>query len=177
MSLTILIRRTQQLNAATRVAIVELCTEAQQADFSRLFFCIPTGGLHFLAYRDDQIVSHAVVTTRWLQPAGSPLLHTAYVDAVATLPAYQGRGYGSAVMRALAANIIDYEIGGLQTDRGGFFTRLGWEDWRGPQASRSAGGLILTPVQKNVLILRLPRTPPLDLDQPLHIETQAEHTR
>src|SRR5512139_3504752 len=105
--LDIRVRRTRQLDAALRATIVELCTEAHGEDFSRLFFYLPTDGLHFIAYRDDQIVSHAVVTTRWVQPERRPILRTAYVDTVATLPAYQRRGYGSAVMRELIAQIAD----------------------------------------------------------------------
>ncbi len=73
-----------------------------------------------------------MVTTRWVQPEGQSALTTAYVDAVATLPVYQLRGYASAVMRGLAEGIDDYEIACLQTDRVDFYARLGWEVWRGP---------------------------------------------
>jgi aminoglycoside 2'-N-acetyltransferase I len=119
------------------------------------------------------LVSHAVVTTRWLQPDGQPELKTAYVDAVATLPAYQGQGYGSAVMLELANRIDDYSIGCLETERAGFYERLGWELWRGPLAGRSEQGLIPTPDQKGVMVLRLSQTPALDLDQGLTIECQT----
>lgn len=167
------IRRTRQLDAALRAIIVELCTEAHDTDFSRLFFYLPTDGLHFIAYRDDQIVSHAVVTTRWVQPERLPVLRTAYVDAVATLPAYQRRGYGSAVMRELIVQIADYDLACLETDRVTFFEHLGWQRWRGPRAGRSGGELIPTPDQQNIMVLRLANTPPLDLDRLLTIEAQA----
>jgi len=111
------IRRTRQLDAPARATIVELCTAAHQADFSHLFYYLPADGLHFIAYFDEQIVSHAVVTTRWVQPERRPTLRAAYVDTVATLPAYQRRGYGSAVMRELTANISAYSIACLKTDR------------------------------------------------------------
>ena len=52
------------------------------------------------------------------------MLKTAYVDAVATLPAVQGQGYGSALLRHLAQNIDDYEIACLQTDIPAFYQRL-----------------------------------------------------
>src|SRR5574342_947242 len=92
--------RTEDLNADLRTAIIQLCITAhREEDFKHLFSYIPSGGLHFLAYHETELVSHAVVTTRWLQPEGQPLLKTAYVDAVATLPAYQRQGYGSALMR------------------------------------------------------------------------------
>jgi aminoglycoside 2'-N-acetyltransferase I len=79
---------------------------------------VPSGGLHFLAYQGGQLVSHAMVTTRWLQPEGQPLLKTAYIDAVATLPTHQGQGHGSTLMRRLAGAINDeYAIACLETDR------------------------------------------------------------
>jgi aminoglycoside 2'-N-acetyltransferase I len=117
-------------------------------------------------------VSHAVVTTRWVQPEGQPVLKTAYVDAVSTMPTYQRQGYASAVMRRLAAEIGDYEIACLQTDRPAFYERLGWEVWRGPLAGRGEHGLIPTPEQRGVMVLRLPRTSPLDLEMQLTIECQ-----
>jgi aminoglycoside 2'-N-acetyltransferase I len=166
--------RTEDLDEAARAAIIQVCIAAHQEDsFKHLFTFIPSGGRHFLAYRDAEIISHAVVTTRWLQPEGLPLLRTAYVDAVATLPAYQGQGYGSAVMRQLASESDDYTIACLETDKPGFYARLGWELWRGPLAGRGAQGLVPTPEQTGIMILRLPLTPPLDLDRELTIECQV----
>jgi aminoglycoside 2'-N-acetyltransferase I len=172
-STTVTFARTEDLNAATRAAITELCIAAhQEENFRHLFSYIPSGGRHFLAYREEELVSHAVVTTRWLQPQGQPILKTAYVDAVATLPAYQGQGYGSAVMQHLAKNITDYTIACLETDRPAFYERLGWEVWRGRLAGRSAQGVIPTPEQKGVMLLRLSQTPTLNLDGELTIECQ-----
>jgi GNAT superfamily N-acetyltransferase len=168
------IRRTRQLDAAMRAAIVELCTDAHQADFSRLFFYLPTDGQHFIAYFDEQIVSHAVVTTRWAQPERRPVLCTAYVDAVATLPGYQRRGYGTSIMRELISHIAEYDLACLKTDRVSFFERLGWQRWRGPRAGRALdGSLVPTPTGQNIMVLRLANTPPLDLDRLLTIEMQA----
>jgi len=76
-------------------------------------------------------------------------------------------------MRHLAENIPDYEIACLETEKIGFYERLGWEVWRGPLAGRSEQGLIRTPEQKGVMILRLARTPALNLDGELTIECQA----
>jgi aminoglycoside 2'-N-acetyltransferase I len=58
----------------------------------------------------------------------------------------------------------------LETERISFYTRLGWEVWRGPLAGRKGAELIPTPEQTGILILRLPRTPPLDLAGSLTIE-------
>ncbi|MDQ4076125.1 MAG: GNAT family N-acetyltransferase [Chloroflexota bacterium] len=139
--MTVTLARTEDLNAATRAAIIQVCIAAhQEEDFKHLFSYIPSGGRHFLAYRGGEVVSHAVVTTCWLQPDDQPILKTAYVDAVATLPAYQGQGYGTLVMRHLANNIADYEIACLETEQPTFYERLGWEVWRGTLAGRSEHG-------------------------------------
>ena len=43
-----------------------------------------SGARHFLAYDGDTLVSHAVVSTRGVQPEGLPILRTAFVDAMGT---------------------------------------------------------------------------------------------
>jgi aminoglycoside 2'-N-acetyltransferase I len=167
--------KTEQLTASTRAQIVQLCIVAhQEEDFKNLFTYVAAGGWHFLAYDGNQLVSHAMVTTRWLQPEGFSLLKTAYIDAVATLPAYQGRGYGSAVMRQLAIEIDEeYIIACLETERAFFYERLGWQTWRGPLAGRGEDGLIPTPEQHGIMILRLSQTPELGIDSLLTIECQT----
>jgi aminoglycoside 2'-N-acetyltransferase I len=167
---------TEELSEARRAAIVDVCNAAHETqEFHKLFArYIPSGGRHFLGYLGEQLVSHAVVTTRGVQPGGHDVLRTAYVDAVATLPECEGQGCGSAVMRRLAAEIPDYEIGCLQTDKPGFYRRLGWELWRGPLAGRDGDTLIPTPEQRGVMVLQLPSTPTLDLDALLTIERQPD---
>jgi len=167
---------TEDLEPDRRNAVIEVCVAAHDSEEFRKIFShyIPSGGRHYLGYLGGELVSHAVVTTRGAQPEGLPVLRTAFVDAVSTVPAYQGRGWGSAVMRRLAAEIDDYEIGCLQTDKAGFYERLGWELWRGRLAGRGDDGLIPTPGQRGVMILRLPSTPTLDLDALLTIEVQPD---
>ena len=166
---------TEELVLDIRNAIIDLCIAAhQEEDFKNLFTYVPSGGLHFLGFQGEHLVSHAMVTTRWLQPEGQPLLKTAYVDAVATLPMHQGQGYGSALMRHLASTIDqEFEIACLETERAGFYEQLGWQVWRGPLAGRSEQGLIPTPEQKGIMVLRLSQTPALDLDSTLTIECQG----
>jgi aminoglycoside 2'-N-acetyltransferase I len=173
---TVEVLATEDLSEARRTAIVDVCIAAHnEENFRNLFLkFIPSGGRHFLGHVGDELVSHAVVTTRGAQPAGLPVLRTAFVDAVSTLPAYEGQGCGSAVMRRLAAEIPDYDIGCLQTDIPGFYERLGWELWRGPLAGRGDEGLIRTPAQRGVMVLQLPSGPPLDLDVLLTIDVQPE---
>ena len=146
----------------------------QEEDFRNLFSYVASGAWHFLGYRSEDLVAHAMVTTRWLQLDAFPLLKTAYIDAVSTLPRYQARGYGSELMRQLAAEIDrEYEIACLETERESFYKRLGWEAWRGPLAGRSEKGLIPTPDQHGIMVLRLSQTPQLDFHSMLTIECQT----
>jgi aminoglycoside 2'-N-acetyltransferase I len=142
----------------------------QEPDFENLFSYLPEDGLHVLAWRGEALIGHAVVTTRWLQAGGGPRLRTAYVDAVATSPDSQGQGVGSGVMEHLASLVTEWDIACLETERESFYARLGWEVWRGPLAGRTDVGLIPTPDQTGIMILRLPNSPHLDLEAPLTIE-------
>ena len=162
--------------AGLRQEVIDVCIAAHETDEFRHMFTkyFTSGARHFLAYDGDTLVSHAVVSTRGVQPEGLPILRTAFVDAVSTLPSRQMQGFASATMRCLAEHIGDYEIGCLQTDRESFYARLGWEEWRGPLAGRSDDGPIPTPDQRGVMVLRLANTPPLDLDGPLTIERQPD---
>jgi aminoglycoside 2'-N-acetyltransferase I len=174
-SIVITSAQTGELKEPVRKAIIELCVEAhQEQDFRNLFTYVPSGGWHFLAYHNELLVSHAMVTTRWLQTEDLLLLKTAYIDAVATLPAHQGQGYGSALMQQLASEIDrEYVIACLETDRETFYERLGWQTWRGPLAGRGDHDLIPTPEQHGVMVLRLSQTPTLDFDSMLTIECQT----
>ena len=169
-------QRTADLDDTQREAIIRLCVEAhQELDFENLFAYLPPDGLHVMGNLDARLVSHAVVTTRWMQPEGHPILKSAYVDAVSTASDVQRHGYGSAVMRHLANAIsADYEIAGLETDRVHFYAQVGWEEWRGTLAGHEENGeLTFTPDQQGIMILRLPKTPALNLDGLLTIEVSG----
>ena len=91
-----------------------------------------------------------------------------------TLPQYEGGATEARPCGRLAAESTTTRSRALQTDRVGFYDRLGWELWQGPLAGRGEDGLIPTPDQQGVMVLRLPRTPPLRLDTRLTIEPQPE---
>ena len=88
--------RTEDLDRGARRAVIDVCNAAHETDaFERLFdHFIPSGGRHFLGRLDGRLVSHAVVTTRGVQSPPGPVLRTAFVDAVGTLPAFQRTGRG-----------------------------------------------------------------------------------
>ena len=145
-------------------AILALCTRAYEEPFAE--YLAPFGdATHVIATVDGELVSHAMWVPRTLTHRGAPL-RTAYVEAVATEPAHQRRGHATHILRALAAAITNFDLGVLSPSDEAFYARLGWESWRGPQAVAEGDAVTPTP-DEEVMILRLPRTPPLDLDGPL----------
>jgi aminoglycoside 2'-N-acetyltransferase I len=158
--ITLEVTRAEDLTNADKAEIVNLCFAAYEENFDHLFEMLP-GSTHVLARLDGKLVSHAAWVTRWLQPEEQALLRTAYVEAVATAPEYQGRGFATAVMKELGAQIGSYDLGALSPSDAAFYERLGWESWRGPLAIRTENGLLPTP-DEEVMILRLKDLPNLD---------------
>ena len=167
-SLALSVIAATDLSGPQRTEIIALCTAAYEEDFADMFVMLP-GSHHVLAHLNGQLVSHAAWVTRWLQPEGMPVLRTAFVEAVATAPEHQGKGFASAVLRDLATRIKNYELGALSPSDAAFYQRLGWELWRGPLGIRTEHGLKPTPGEE-AMILRLPKTPPLDLNRSMTAE-------
>ena len=167
--------RTNELTAAEIGAIRELLWAAFADDEDGAFteddWQHSIGGMHFLFEANGAIVSHASVVERVLHVDGGPL-RTGYVEAVATAPASQRRGFGSATMTEVASYIAaNFELGALGTGSQPFYERLGWQIWRGPSYVRTAGGLERTPDEDGyILVLSTLSTPNLDLGAPISCE-------
>jgi aminoglycoside 2'-N-acetyltransferase I len=134
-------------------------------DFDETDWQHALGGIHLIVEDESEIRSHASVVERDIEAAGH-LLDTGYVEAVATWPEHEGRGYASAAMRE-AGDVIRarYELGALATGRTSFYERLGWQLWRGPTFVREVDGVArTTDADGAILVLETPTTPPLDLD-------------
>jgi aminoglycoside 2'-N-acetyltransferase I len=96
-----------------------------------------------------------------------------YVEAVAVWPDYQRTGFGTAVMREIAAIIdSDYELGMLGTGEHGFYVRLGWVTWRGPSSVRMRDGTVRPTPDEDGYLMALPtaRRGELELDRPIRCE-------
>ena len=153
----------EDLRPLARADIVALCEAAYREPFGHLFDELP-GSVHVLA-RDDSgdLLSHAAFVTRWLRPAGFPLLRTAYVEAVATLPDRQGAGLATAVLQRLVEEVAAdtrWELAALSPSDPDFYARRGWELWQGPLGIRRGDDVEPTPGGEQVMIRRLPCTPP-----------------
>ena len=77
-------------------------------------------GIHVVAEDAGRPASHAMIIDRQVHVGrdGAVILDAGYVENVATMPDSQGRGYGSAVMVAVAEIVRDeYAIGALAPRR------------------------------------------------------------
>lgn len=160
--------RTAELSNQQYAAVVELCSTVFEVNYQD-FLDVIGPSTHVLCSEAGRLVSHAMWVSRRLRPGNLPILCTAYVEGVVTDPFLQGHGYATAVMQRLAGEIQDFELAGLATGRPGFYARLGWESWLGPTFVRTDAGLEPEP-NPDIMILRLPKTPPVDVQWPLSCE-------
>lgn len=170
--LTIQVLRAQDFTSEEMAQMLALCSDAFEMDYQSLYHTFE-GAVHVLGMLGGELVSHALWVSRWLEVGesdlytdGLGLLRTAYVEAVATHADYRRRGYATAVMRRLAREVANYDLSALSTGTPELYEPLGWETWRGPLYVRQDGEARPTP-DEGVMILRLPGTPPLDLEAPL----------
>jgi aminoglycoside 2'-N-acetyltransferase I len=122
------------------------------------------GGSHFVIGEGGRLISHAAIVARTLKVGDVPM-RAGYVEAVATEPRHEGQGHGSAVMRRVAEALLEtFEIGALSTGSPAFYTRLGWERWRGPTFVDSPAGRVRTEEDDGgIYILRTPGSAAIDL--------------
>ena len=121
-----------------------------------------------MVFSGERLASHALWIERRLHLRGGTLC-AAFVEAVATEPAFQRRGFATSALRALAGAIAGYDVGALSPSDVGFYQRLDWERWRGPLwAIRD--DLWVRQFDETAMILRTGATPPLDLDADLAVD-------
>jgi aminoglycoside 2'-N-acetyltransferase I len=163
------VHTTEALPPATRIEVLGLCRAAYEEDLDEYLADIGPG-LHVLCRADGELVSHGMFVPRTLYAGQHLTLRSAYVELIATSPAAQRRGYASAVLRRLAQEMTNVDIGALSPSAEAFYERLGWETWSGSLVVRTATGTDNTP-DETVMILRLPQTPAtLDVRAPLAID-------
>lgn len=157
------------LDRDTRRQVLTLCHTAYEEDLTHYLADIGPG-VHLLGWFNDALVSHVAIVPRSLEVEGLPMLHTAYVELVATDPPMQRRGFASALLQRAVAESSSYDIAALSPSDDRFYARLGWEKWRGPLRVRTDAGTIDTP-EEEIMIHRLPRTPhELDVERAVSVE-------
>lgn len=152
--------------------IVSLCNRAYQEDMRSILQTF-ADATHILGYYDGRLVCHALWVTRHLQVGASPLLRTAYVEALATDAAYRGRGIAAVLMKRIVIEVRHYDLAALSPFSSSYYERLGWQLWRGPLSIRMGDTSLPSPADEEVMIYRLPQTPALNLTEPLSAEWRA----
>ena len=71
--------------------------------------------------------------------------------------------------KKIAEEIEDFDVGTLSTSSFNFYSRLDWRLWRGSLSVRKNDELVPTP-DDSVMVLFLPKTPEIDINNPLSIE-------
>lgn len=144
-------------------AVIALCSEAFHIDYA-YYMDLPLFRVHVLGYADGRLASHALWLERRMRIGGGPWLNAAYIEGVATHPDTRGRGYGSAVMRAVQQAIAGFDLGALSPAVPEWYERLGWQRWRGPLLIERDGAVEATAGDDElVMVYRTPRTGALDL--------------
>src|SRR5262245_29551834 len=145
--------------------IVALCSEAFETDYS-LFLNDFIGATHVIGHLADEVVSHALWMPRRLLVEGIEIIDSAYVEAVATWPKYQNRGFATAVMKRLHQEITEFDLGALATGVPGWYERLGWRRWEGHKFIRRGQEFIETPGEC-VMVYQITGKPLPDLKKSL----------
>lgn len=141
-----------------------LMDRAFVGDFSDDDWAHSIGGWHVVAVEDDSIVAHASVVPRSIE-VDKRSFRTGYVEAVATDPARQGHGLGTAVMQVIGELIATHhQLGALSTWEHRFYERLGWERWQGPTYVRDGDATLRTVDDDNgIMVLRVGPSLAVDL--------------
>ena len=159
---------TADLEPGTLSAVRDFLDGAFAGDFDEHDWEHALGGMHALIHEGEALVGHASVVQRRLVHGGRAL-RTGYVEGVAVRADRRGRGYGTALMRALERVIRGaYDIGALgATDAAvPLYERLGWEPWRGSLFALTPGGLARTREEDGAVFV-MSSGVQLDLDAPL----------
>jgi aminoglycoside 2'-N-acetyltransferase I len=144
---------TDDVSTGLLAEIRVLLDEAFDGDFDDTDWLHALGGVHVVAFENDEVRAHGSVVERLLEVGATPV-RTGYVEAVATRPSEQGRGWGTAVMAEIGTIVRSrFDMGALATGEHAFYERLGWLRWRGPTAVRRHGALVRTPEDDDAVMV------------------------
>ena len=150
---------TDDLPSADVAAIRRLLDLAFDGRFADTDWEHACGGRHVVVRDRGAVVAHGSVVPRRLWIGGDEH-DVGYVEAVATTPQAQGRGFATLVMRAVADTLDDDgRIGVLSTGAWEFYERLGWQRWHGPTSVRRTTGAVVRTPDEDDGIMVLPTTP------------------
>lgn len=169
-ALEIQLVRSEGMSVALREQIRVLCSMAYEEDFTA-YLQLLSPATHLLGYSGGELVSHVAWVDRELRVGGLGSLRTAYIEAVATLPAHQGRGFATALLQATPPLVQDFQLAALAPSDAAFYQRLGWRLWQGPLSYIDPFGAQIETPEEQVMIFPLPLTPS-DLDVRASLSTK-----
>ena len=105
------------------------------------------GGIHALAWEDDDLVGHAAVIQRRLW-VGGRARRTGYVEGVGVRADRRRRGIAGALLDEIERVIRGaYDLGALGTTdmARDFYEGRGWQRWQGPSSALTPRGIEPTP--------------------------------
>ena len=121
------------------------------------------GGIHVLAWEEDELIGHAALVQRRLLHGGRAW-RTGYVEGVGVRADRRRRGHATAMMDGLERMLRGaYELGALgATDEAAhLYAGRGWQPWRGPTSALTPAGLVRT-AEEDGSVHVLAVTAPLD---------------
>lgn len=156
---------TEQLAEPFRLELRAFLDTAFPDDFSDDDWAHTLGGVHVWISDLQGLISHGSLVERRIVFSDQPL-GVGYVEGVATVAAHRRQGYGTSVMKQIGRLIRErFPVGVLSSTTHAFYETLGWERWRGKTFVDGPSGWEHTPRDDgDIMILRTPRTPNLDLD-------------
>ena len=140
----IVVRPSEAVDATTRAELRDLWARAFGDRFDDHDAEHAYGGVHVLAYDGERVVGHASAVPREIRFGDAPWRTVGYVEAVATAPARQCQGVGTALMTRLHDEIAArWPVALLSTGRAtAFYERLGWQRWRGLSLTETTSGVV-----------------------------------
>lgn len=134
-------------------------------DFSHHDWEHSLGGMHVLAWCDNELLGHASVIQRRIIH-NNVALRAGYVEGVGVHPDWQGQGIGGEMMNQVEYIIsAAYDLGalGASDEAIAFYEHRGWIKWLGPTSTITPTGVVRT-ADEDGYIYVLPGPRFLDID-------------
>ena len=126
-------KHTSQLTSVEKALIYQLLYQVFEQDFSLADFDHALGGMHILAYQNDQIIGHVAIVQRSVIADRSPY-RIGYIEGLGVAEAYRRQGIGRKLMEQSGYIIANsYDFGLLSASEEGLplYQSLGWKIWSG----------------------------------------------
>lgn len=133
-------------------AIRDLLNQAYEGEFSEEDWLHTFGGTRFVGLIGQEIVAHGAVIARNFL-INSQARRVGYLEGVAVSVRHQGIGIGSKLLSSMSEfTAAQHQVSMLSTDEFEFYSRFGWNRFKGKSGVLLDGSLTLTPDEDNGLM-------------------------